>query len=99
MAFPIIPFAAGVAVGSLVTYGYKERQVQERVMKWAQGTYAWLGNILHRIPGRSKADTGTVEEPKEEIILMREEEGTDRPKEAAPEATEETAAEKLSPAD
>ncbi len=97
MAFPIIPFAAGVAVGSLVAYGYKEKEVQERVVQWAQGTYAWLGSILHRIPGRSKANTGTAEEPKEEIVLMREEEGTDRPKEMAPKATEETAEEKVSP--
>jgi hypothetical protein len=31
MAFPLIPFLTGVAVGSLFTYGYKDKTVRESV--------------------------------------------------------------------
>ncbi len=31
MAFPLIPFAAGVAVGSLATYGATDKALQQRI--------------------------------------------------------------------
>jgi methyl-accepting chemotaxis protein len=33
MAFPLIPFAAGIALGSLATYGATDKSLQRRVVK------------------------------------------------------------------
>ncbi len=33
MAFPLIPFAAGIAVGSLATFGATDKSLQQRAVK------------------------------------------------------------------
>lgn len=92
MAFPlIIPFAAGVAVGSLVTYGYKDKGVHDRVVHGAQDLYGWLAGgvtaVADRIPYLKTKTEEALEEAKEEIEALRvgAEEGAEGAKaEAAP---------------
>jgi hypothetical protein len=62
VALPLIPFAAGLALGSLVTYGYKDKAVHKRVVRGAEDLYAWAkGGVIAAmdwIPGltRTKED-------------------------------------------
>jgi hypothetical protein len=39
MAFPLVPFAAGFALGSLLTYGYKDKAIHDRILQGAQDFY------------------------------------------------------------
>lgn len=59
MALPLIPFAAGLALGSLVTYGYKDKAVHDRILQGAEEAYAWakegLTAIRDWIPGLAAA--------------------------------------------
>lgn len=59
MALPLIPFAAGLALGSLVTYGYKDKTVHDRIIQGAEEAYAWakegLTAIRDWIPGLAAA--------------------------------------------
>ena len=74
MALPLIPFAAGLALGSLVTYGYKDKAVHERVVRGAEDLYAWAKGgvtaVMDWIPGlaRTKEDAPElVEAAKTEV--------------------------------
>lgn len=40
MALPLIPFTAGLAVGSLATYGAKDKALQHKVIEGGKQTYA-----------------------------------------------------------
>ena len=42
MAFPFVPFAAGVAVGSLVTYAYKDRSVHDYLAREMRQLYCMM---------------------------------------------------------
>jgi len=88
MPFPIIPFATGVAVGSLVTCGYKDKALRERVVKSAQGIYSFLGTaatrVLDTLSGRSRATTSAGEDVEEKVLTIREEAGTDASPAVAP---------------
>lgn len=44
MAFPLIPFVAGAAVGSLVTYVYKDEPALKAVKDAAEKAYASIGS-------------------------------------------------------
>lgn len=74
MALPLIPFAAGLALGSLVTYGYKDKAVHERVVRGAEDLYArakcGVTAVMDWIPGlaRTKEDVPElVEAAKTEV--------------------------------
>jgi hypothetical protein len=42
MAFPLIPFAAGIAVGALAAYGYKDEELRGSAEKGVR----WLSDAL-----------------------------------------------------
>ena len=76
MAFPLIPFAAGFAVGSLVTYGYKDKTVHDYVVHEFGQLYALVASRVTairdmaahlspprlQVPGELKALTRGVQE-------------------------------------
>jgi hypothetical protein len=58
MAFPLIPFAAGIAVGALAAYGYKDetlRDVAGKGAKWlsdaVEGVYESVAGALGEVFG------------------------------------------------
>ncbi len=59
MALPLIPFFAGLAVGSAVTYGYKDKTIHDGVLRGAHwlsdaavAGYTRLVHLVHQ-PGRA----------------------------------------------
>lgn len=58
---PLIPFAAGIAVGSLLTYGAKDKAVRERIVHGAEDAYdrakSGMASLWASVPelGRAKA--------------------------------------------
>jgi hypothetical protein len=59
MAFPLIPFAAGLAVGSIATYAATDKPLQQRVVSWSSATVTKVregaGKLASAVPafGRS----------------------------------------------
>jgi NAD+--asparagine ADP-ribosyltransferase len=51
MAFPLIPFAAGVALGSLVTYGAKDEALQRRIAALADTSAARVRSGAEKLAG------------------------------------------------
>lgn len=66
MAFPLIPFAAGVAVGSLATYGATDKALHERAAqltgKVVSGVKAGAVKVAEWVPafGRSTKQTAAA---------------------------------------
>jgi hypothetical protein len=46
VALPLIPFAAGLAVGTLVAYGAKDKAVRERIVQGTEAAYNWTKDSL-----------------------------------------------------
>ncbi len=40
MALPLIPFAAGLAIGSLATYGARDKALQQKIVEGGKQAYA-----------------------------------------------------------
>jgi len=51
MAFPLIPFAAGLAVGALAAYGYKEEDVRSSAEKGSRWLYDAVADAYDAIAG------------------------------------------------
>lgn len=51
MAFPLIPFAAGLAVGSVVTYGYKDEKIHDRVVALGKDVNQRLADAASAVGG------------------------------------------------
>ena len=51
MAFPLIPFAAGIAVGALAAYGYKEEDLRGSAEKGARWLYGALVGAYDTVAG------------------------------------------------
>jgi hypothetical protein len=51
MAFPLIPFAAGIAVGALAAYGYKEEDLRASAEKGARWLYDALAGAYETVAG------------------------------------------------
>jgi len=91
MALPLIPFAAGVALGSLITYGYKDKTVHERMVRGAEDLYAWakggVVTVMDWIPGL----TGTKRQAPElvEAVMTEAAEQLETVAEATVEAAEQ----------
>ena len=76
MAFPLMPFAAGFALGSLVTYGYKDKTVHDHIVHELRRLYvmvadrvtiirdmaAYLSPPRLQVPEELKAMTAGVQE-------------------------------------
>ena len=78
MAFPLIPFAAGLALGSLVTYGVKDEALKQRFAKIADTTAAriragadTLASAVARVGGGLKSRAaGAIEAAQESAEEM-----------------------------
>jgi len=70
MAFPLIPFAAGIAVGTLVAHGFNDKQIHDRILHGAQGVYNRVAEgialLIEKIPGYRQVEAETVEATKKE---------------------------------
>ena len=51
MAFPLIPFAAGIAVGALAAYGYKDEDIRGSAEKGAHWFYDTLAGAYEAVAG------------------------------------------------
>jgi hypothetical protein len=51
MAFPLIPFAAGIAVGALAAYGYKDEDVRGSAEKSTRWLYDTLSSAYETVAG------------------------------------------------
>ena len=73
MAFPLIPFAAGIALGSLATYGATDKALHRRVADLTDATVGRiragtdaLGRTLSKLGRRAKTEAESVVEAVEE---------------------------------
>jgi hypothetical protein len=66
MALPLIPFAAGLAIGSLATYGAKDKALQHKVIEGSKHAYGKVttatGDALKQTTrlGRKAADQASA---------------------------------------
>jgi len=51
MAFPLIPFAAGVAMGALAAYGYKDEDVRSTAEKTGRWLYDAVAGAYQAVAG------------------------------------------------
>jgi hypothetical protein len=51
MAFPLIPFAAGIAVGAMAAYGYKDEDLRGSAEKGARWLYDALAGAYGTVAG------------------------------------------------
>jgi hypothetical protein len=51
MALPLIPFAAGMAVGALAAYGYKDEDIRSSAEKGARWLYDTLAGAYESVAG------------------------------------------------
>lgn len=51
MAVPLIPFAAGIAVGALAAYGYKDEDLRSSAEKGVRWLYDTLGGAYEAAAG------------------------------------------------
>ena len=59
MAFPLIPFAAGIAVGALAAYGYKDEDVRSTAEKGTRWLYDSLASAYETVAGAVGAVFGS----------------------------------------
>ncbi|MFE8033735.1 hypothetical protein [Thiohalocapsa marina] len=98
MALPLIPFAAGIAAGiaagSLATFGLTNKPLQERISKIAQASYAKLtettASVIAVLPfiGKKEVDLSTLSETGEALAEKTETMAQETAETAAEAATE-----------
>jgi predicted ATP-grasp superfamily ATP-dependent carboligase len=73
MALPLVPFAAGVAVGSLATLGVTDNPVRDRIVHGAQDLYARIvggaQSVVAMLPkiGQKDVDLSGLTEAAEQV--------------------------------
>ena len=87
MAIPLIPFAAGIAVGALAAYGYKDATVREMAGKGAQWLSDSAAGIYESVAGALSGAFGSgvvsAEGPAARIVADQESAAADQPTDPA----------------